>query len=89
MKEFVQKETTRKKRNKKLERWAYVLFFVGFMAICGGMGNEDLRNQMTPEQAKKELPKPSTSFAMMGAGALSMLGGAALLLARRDSIKLR
>ena len=66
------------KKRKKLERWAGALVIAGILLVLGGTSTEDARDKELPQQAKKELASPRTTFGMMGVGLASMLGGALL-----------
>ncbi len=81
MHEFMDKEQKKVQKQKKIKRFAAVWGIIGFLMLYSGISTEDVRDQMSPEQAKKELASPKKTYTMMGVGMASMLGAA--LLARK------
>lgn len=81
MKEFMDKEYKKVQKQKKIKRWAAAWGIIGFLMLYSGMSTEDVREKMSPEQAKKELASPTTTYSLMGVGMASLLG--AVLLARK------
>ncbi len=81
MKEFMDKEYKKVQKHKKIKRWATAWGIIGFLMLYSGISTEDVRDTMSPEQAKKELASPTTTYSLMGVGMASLLG--AVLLARK------